>query len=85
MENIDILIQELLNEKIHDIIDIKSISKLFDIIEKNNPIPIEYYTKNLTELFDTTEKCNIKKCKRKALYIDEHKKYYCWIHSQSNI
>lgn len=84
--NIDVLIQKLLNEKIHDQIDVKFISNLFDIIEKNKPMPIEYYTKKLIELSKTTEKqCDVKICERKALYIDEQeKKYYCWIHCQIN-
>ena len=83
--NIDILIQNLVNEKLHDSIDIESVSNLFNIIEKNNPIPIEYYTKNLTELTKITDKkCDIKICKRDALYVDDQKKYYCWIHCQLN-
>jgi hypothetical protein len=83
--SINILIQELFNEKIHDLIDIKFISNLFDIIKENKPIPIKYYTKNLIELSKTTDKkCDINICKRKAFYIDEQNKYYCWIHCQSN-
>ena len=83
--NINILIQKLLHEKIHDSIDIEFISNLFDLIENNKPIPIEYYTKNLIELSKTIDKkCNMKICKRKALYLDEQNIYYCWIHCQSH-
>ena len=46
----NILIEKLVNEKIPDKIDIDSINNLFEIIENNKPIPIEYYTKNLVEL-----------------------------------
>jgi len=82
--NIDILIQNILNENIHELIDIKPITNLFKIIEKNKTIPIEYYTKNLIEIPKSIEKkCDNKICKRNALYVDEQKKYYCWIHSQT--
>ena len=81
--NIDVLIQKLLNEKIHDSIDIEFVSNLFEVIESNNPIPIEYYRKKLNELPKSVErKCEFHTCKRKALYIDEDRKNYCWIHCQ---
>jgi hypothetical protein len=82
--NIDILIEKILNEEIPDLIDIKYISNLFKIIKKNKIIPIEYYTKILIEIPKLIEKkCDIKICNRNALYIDEQKKYYCWIHCQT--
>ena len=82
--NINLLIQKLIDEKISDPIDIDNISNLFSIIENNKPIPIEYYTKILTDISNNNKKCNIKMCEKKALYIDENKKCYCWIHCQLN-
>lgn len=83
--NIDILIQKLINEKIHDEIDIEFVSNLFEVMDKKKPIPIEYYTKKLSEIPKTIErKCEIKICKRRAIYVDEERKNYCWVHCQSN-
>jgi hypothetical protein len=85
MENINILIQKLINEKIHDKIDIDYMCNLFDIIDKNKPIPIEYYKKQLFKIPNiVNKKCDIKTCNRKALYMDEYNINYCWIHSQTN-
>ena len=82
---INALIHKLVNKKIPDLIKVDYISNLFEIIEKNKPIPIEYYTKNLVELSnDTNKKCNATPCKRKALYLDDQNNTYCWIHSQKN-
>lgn len=82
--SIDILIYKIVNEKLHDFIDTDFISNLFDIIEQNKPIPIEYYTHHLIELSKTLEKkCDNITCKRKALYIDDLKNTYCWIHCQN--
>ena len=84
-QEINILIQKLVNHKIPDLIEIDYISNLFEIIEKNRTIPIEYYTKNLTEIStELYKKCNFITCKRKALYIDDQKNMYCWIHCQKN-
>lgn len=83
--NIDVLIEKLINEKIHDKIDIEFVSNLFDVIDKNKPIPIEYYTTKLVELPITVDKkCDIKTCKRKAVYVNDREKNYCWIHCQLN-
>jgi len=77
-----ILIEKIVEEKIHDKIDIELINNLFEIIGNNKPIPIEYYTKQLIELSDPNDKkCNFKICKRKALYTDSYNNY-CWIHCQ---
>lgn len=58
MENndIDILIQKITNEKIHEYIDIEYISTLFNIIDKNKPIPIEYYKKQLVRIPNIIDK-----------------------------
>lgn len=78
----NILIEKLVNEKIHDVIDTELINNLFEIIENSKPIPIEYYTKNLMELSKTSnKKCDLDICKRKAVYTDSHN-CYCWVHCQ---
>jgi len=79
--SINKLIQKLIDEKISDPIEIDNISNLFSIIENNKPIPIEYYTKNLT-ISNNNKKCIM--CERKSSYIDESKTNYCWIHCQIN-
>ena len=82
-KEINILTQKILNKKIHDLIEVDFITTLFDIIEKNKTIPIEYYTKNLTEISkEINKKCSFIECKRKALYLDDQNKLYCWIHCQ---
>jgi hypothetical protein len=76
LNNIEFLITEINSKNIKKLIT-DNISDLFTIYEKNKPIPIYYYTKNLTEKKD---KCSI--CHRKSFYFDNYKNY-CWIHAQS--
>ena len=76
------LIEEIKAEKIPSSIEIEFINNLFDIINKNRTIPIEYFNKNLIEIPKTLiKKCDGKDCKRKALYNDNHNNF-CWIHCQ---
>ena len=80
--NIVNLIEEIKAEQLPNSIEIEFINNLFDVINKNRTIPIEYFNKNLIEIPKSIiRKCDSKNCNRKALYNDKQNNY-CWIHSQ---
>ena len=72
------LIQTIIQTSVCKKIDTEPINHLFEILEQNKTIPIEYYDKNLTEIKKNV-KCTL--CERNALYNDD-KNNYCWIHAQ---
>jgi hypothetical protein len=82
--DIENLIKEIKAEEISSSIEIEFINNLFDVINKNRTIPIEYFNKNLMEISKTlTIKCDNIDCKRKALYCNNENNF-CWIHSITN-
>ena len=79
---IDSLIINIKNQKIYDKINVDYINNLFEIIDNERAIPIEYYNKTLYELAKPYNKrCDLKSCSRKAQYTDSVNNY-CWIHCQ---
>jgi hypothetical protein len=64
--------------KIKEKIDTNDVNNLILSYEYNKPIPIIYYTKNLTEIKNTKIKCN--QCTRIGQYKFENN-IFCWIHS----
>jgi hypothetical protein len=80
--HIENLIKEINEEQISSSIEIEFINNLFDVIDKNRTIPIEYFSKNLVEIPKTViRKCDNIICKRKAQY-NYKENNFCWIHSQ---